>query len=113
MGSLPQACVARVAPGGLLVFFPSYGALSSAVTAWKADGSWGRIAALKPLFEEPREAALFPPARAAFQAALDAPRSGGACFLAVCRGKASEGMNVRNIHTFLLFSNTMHTLSVL
>lgn len=29
--------VARIVPGGLLVFFPSYTALESAVAAWKGD----------------------------------------------------------------------------
>eukprot|EP00617_Octactis_speculum_P002724 CAMPEP_0185790494 /NCGR_PEP_ID=MMETSP1174-20130828/156674_1 /TAXON_ID=35687 /ORGANISM="Dictyocha speculum, Strain CCMP1381" /LENGTH=144 /DNA_ID=CAMNT_0028485215 /DNA_START=1 /DNA_END=432 /DNA_ORIENTATION=- len=45
---------ARVVRGGMLVFFPSYPALDSAVASWKQSKIWGRLTCLKPAFVEPR-----------------------------------------------------------
>lgn len=89
---------ARIVPDGLLVFFPSYGLLKAAMDAWKVPGVggisvWERISQYKAPVVEPREAALFPDAVADFKAKLDSPGHRGAVFFAVCRGKASEGLD--------------------
>ena len=89
---------ARIVPDGLLVFFPSYGVLKQCIDAWKMMGAvgssvWDRIGQYKAPVVEPREAALFPAAAADFRAKLDNPSYKGAVFFAVCRGKASEGLD--------------------
>jgi regulator of telomere elongation helicase 1 len=90
---------ARVVPDGLLVFFPSYGVLTSCVEAWKVPppkggaAIWDRICNYKSPVVEPRDSALFPAAAEDFRAKLDDPVRRGAVFFAVCRGKASEGID--------------------
>lgn len=90
---------ARIVPDGLLVFFPSYTLLSECLESWKSSsryGSstvWERISQYKASVIEPREAGLFPTAVADFRAKLDNPTHRGAVFFAVCRGKASEGLD--------------------
>ncbi|KDD73124.1 DEAD2 domain-containing protein, partial [Helicosporidium sp. ATCC 50920] len=81
---------ARIVPDGMLVFFASYGLLTSAVEAWQAspaggESVWDRIARHKSPIVEPRDAALFGQAVADFKAKLDAPGSKGAVLFAVCR----------------------------
>ena len=92
-------------PGGMLVFFPSYGLLGAAVEAWKgspappalcphpASSLWDALAWRKTPVVEPRDAAGFVGAAQTYRAALAAPGGRGAVFLAVCRGKASEGLD--------------------
>lgn len=89
---------ARIVPDGLLVFFPSYSLLNDSIQAWKAPGIggasvWERIVQYKAPVIEPREAGMFPAAAADFRAKLDNPSYKGAIFFAVCRGKASEGLD--------------------
>ena len=87
----------RIVPDGLLVFFPSYGALDAALQAWQLPGPsgapsiWDQITRWKHPVIEPREAALFPDACLQYKAIL--AQKLGAVFLAVCRGKASEGLD--------------------
>lgn len=89
---------ARIVPDGLLVFFPSYGVLKQCIDAWKVLGAgglslWDRIVQHKAPVVEPRESGLFPAAAADFRAKLEHPAYRGAVFFAVCRGKASEGLD--------------------
>jgi len=89
---------ARIVPDGLLVFFPSYAVMQAAIDAWRAPGVsgtsiWERISQYKAPVVEPKDSAVFPTAVADFQAKLDNPALRGAVFFAVCRGKASEGLD--------------------
>jgi len=91
----------RIVPDGLLVFFPSYSVMDSLLSAWRGGGDdaggsvWERICRLKHTVTEPRDSGAFPDAVAQFRAFLAAPAGGctGAVFFAVCRGKASEGLD--------------------
>ena len=97
--------LAGAVPGGMLVFFPSYGLLNAAVDAWKgtpsppalaphpASSLWDALAWRKAPVVEPRDATGFVGAAQTYRAALSAPGGRGAIFLAVCRGKASEGLD--------------------
>uniref|UniRef100_A0A4X1T7C4 Regulator of telomere elongation helicase 1 n=1 Tax=Sus scrofa TaxID=9823 RepID=A0A4X1T7C4_PIG len=80
--------IARVVPHGLLVFFPSYPVMEKSLEFWQV-----KLEALKPLFVEPRSKGGFSEVMAAYYARVAAPGSSGAAFLAVCRGKASEGLD--------------------
>jgi regulator of telomere elongation helicase 1 len=91
--------IAAAVPDGLLVFFASYGLMYDALEAWKRPPSrggapaWERLAAHKAAVVEPRDPAAFPAAAADFRAKLDSPAYRGAALFAVCRGKASEGLD--------------------
>ena len=64
---------ARVAPDGLLVFFPSYGVMRACVEFWKSHGTpsiWDRVCAAKHAVVEPQDKAAFAAAFAEFNAAL-------------------------------------------
>ena len=97
------AAVAAATPGGVLAFFPSYGALHAALAGWRSTrapatvpcrpGSslWDALNALKKVVVEPRESGAFPAAAREYAQAASSAR--GALLLAVCRGKASEGLD--------------------
>ncbi|XP_030569109.1 regulator of telomere elongation helicase 1 homolog [Drosophila novamexicana] len=83
--------VSRIVPDGLLVFFPSYPMLNQCVDAWQASGLWADISCRKPIFLEPRGKDQFTSTMEEFYQAIR--DSKGACFMAVCRGKVSEGLD--------------------
>ncbi|KAF6089258.1 regulator of telomere elongation helicase 1 [Phyllostomus discolor] len=95
LSSLGKALVnfARVVPHGLLVFFPSYPVLEKSLEFWRARDCAQKLEALKPLFVEPRSKGSFSEVMGAYYTSVAAPGSRGAAFLAVCRGKASEGLD--------------------
>jgi regulator of telomere elongation helicase 1 len=97
--------IARVSPKvslfiiylqGLLVFFPSYTVLQVCVAAWRkvSTGSkesiFMRINAKKQIFIEPTNKNEFSTMMPRYYSEVT---RGGACFFAVCRGKASEGID--------------------
>ncbi|KAL3657099.1 hypothetical protein V7S43_018012 [Phytophthora oleae] len=90
-------------PGGILMFFPSYSLLNKLTTRWKKTKLWGEIEQFKSMFSEPRNAGKD------FDALLDdykdtitrygnggEDQKTGAVFLAVYRGKVSEGIDFSN-----------------
>ncbi|XP_059975842.1 regulator of telomere elongation helicase 1 isoform X2 [Mesoplodon densirostris] len=85
--------IARVVPHGLLVFFPSYPVMEKSLEFWRAHDFARKLEVLKPLFVEPRTKGGFSEVMEAFYTRVAAPGSSGAAFLAVCRGKASEGLD--------------------
>ncbi|KAJ3039188.1 hypothetical protein HDV00_012511 [Rhizophlyctis rosea] len=89
---------ARVIPDGLLVFFPSYGVMGICMEKWKMRTGtgkcvWERIQAFKEPIVEPKNKQDFGQAMNDFYAKLTDPNLKGAVFFAVCRGKASEGID--------------------
>lgn len=92
------ANISRLVPDGLLVFFPSYGMLKSCTDAWQMSGVWGRIAANKTVLTETGTKEEFSQSIQDYYRYIDEPASGtrGACFMAVCRGKVSEGLDFAN-----------------
>eukprot|EP00727_Mastigamoeba_balamuthi_P001895 m51a1_g11702 hypothetical protein (716) ;mRNA; r:40285-42580 len=104
------AAVCRAAPAGVVCFFASHSVLERMCARWRQTGAWSELQRLKPrgLFSErpSTTAADFaatlaserPSTTAAdFAATLASYRSaaaGGALLLAVCRGRASEGVNL-------------------
>ncbi|KAG8388918.1 hypothetical protein BUALT_Bualt02G0175200 [Buddleja alternifolia] len=119
--SLEEIC--KVVPGGCLVFFPSYKLLDKVSTRWQETGQWSRLNAQKSFFVESRggnqesfEAVLKGYYNSICQGtgqmtgrkirgkklglkngnSVESPKYSkkeGAAFLAVCRGKVSEGMD--------------------
>nr|XP_016497825.1 PREDICTED: Fanconi anemia group J protein homolog [Nicotiana tabacum] len=118
--SLEEIC--KIVPGGCLIFFPSYKLMEKLSSRWKETGQWAQLNARKPLFVEPRggqeefESVLkgyyssinqkgklmMGRKKKAKKSALsdsnphevsDENKKEGAAFLAVCRGKVSEGID--------------------
>ncbi|XP_028850608.1 regulator of telomere elongation helicase 1 isoform X2 [Denticeps clupeoides] len=95
MGSLGNTVVnlGRVVPHGLLVFFPSYPVMDKTLEFWKSNGHGGRIENLKPMFVEPKGKGTFTEIIDGYYSKVNDPSSRGGSFFAVCRGKASEGLD--------------------
>ncbi|XP_061486921.1 regulator of telomere elongation helicase 1 isoform X2 [Rhineura floridana] len=83
----------RIIPHGLLVFFPSYPVMDKSLEYWREHNFAGKIEAIKPMFVEPRNKGIFTEVIDAYYEKIVCPNSNGAIFLAVCRGKASEGLD--------------------
>ncbi|KAE8884292.1 Fanconi anemia group J [Phytophthora fragariae] len=104
---------AQAIPGGILMFFPSYSLLNKLTTRWKKTKLWGDIEQFKAMYSEPRNAgkdfdALLEDykdtiTKCSAGALTDGDKGDaaqdkrtGAIFLAVYRGKVSEGIDFSN-----------------
>ncbi|XP_031391340.1 Fanconi anemia group J protein isoform X2 [Punica granatum] len=115
--------ILKIVPGGSLIFFPSYKLMEKLCKRWRETGQWSQLGALKSLFLEPRGGNQddFEPVLKGYCDAVrrgskpvvprkkklkkqDLSQSNkvnsteelkkeGAAFLAVCRGKVSEGID--------------------
>lgn len=85
--------LARVVPHGLLVFFPSYPVMDKTLEFWRANGQADRIEHVKPMFVETRGKGTFTEVIDGYYDKVNDPNSSGGSFFAVCRGKASEGLD--------------------
>lgn len=86
--------VANVTPNGLLVFFPSYTLMKKTHEVWEQTGLWNAINEVKPIFTEPRRKEEFDQCMLDYYAAVGTSR--GAIFMAVLRGKVSEGLDFKD-----------------
>ncbi|XP_055628054.1 regulator of telomere elongation helicase 1 homolog [Toxorhynchites rutilus septentrionalis] len=89
---------APVIPGGLLVFFPSYPLLHKCQESWQESGLWAQISRIKPIFVEPRGKDQFQHAMTEYYNKINDPNCRGAVFIAVCRGKVSEGLDFADMN---------------
>ncbi|CAH8332947.1 unnamed protein product [Eruca vesicaria subsp. sativa] len=131
--SLEEVCT--IVPGGSLVFFPSYKLMDKLCNRWRETGQWSRLCLKKDLFVEPRGGAQdefdsvlkgyydsilgknkligrnrrFKKAGLVKTEAQDDSKK-GAAFLAVCRGKVSEGIDFAddNARAVVSFSTAFH-----
>ncbi|XP_064876738.1 regulator of telomere elongation helicase 1 isoform X1 [Oncorhynchus nerka] len=95
MASLGNTVVnlGRVVPHGLLVFFPSYPVMDKTLEFWRANGHADRIENIKPMFVEPKGKGTFTEIIDGYYDKVNDSKSKGGSFFAVCRGKASEGLD--------------------
>ncbi|XP_024231211.1 regulator of telomere elongation helicase 1 isoform X3 [Oncorhynchus tshawytscha] len=91
--SKKQVNLGRVVPHGLLVFFPSYPVMDKTLEFWRANGHADRIENIKPMFVEPRGKGTFTEIIDGYYDKVNDSKSKGGSFFAVCRGKASEGLD--------------------
>ncbi|KAK1941170.1 Fanconi anemia group J [Phytophthora citrophthora] len=102
---------AQMIPGGILMFFPSYALMGILKARWKRSGIWDKIKLHKKIFSEPRQGGKdfdelldkFKNTIAQYAATHEEPsgwsgnqtepKETGAIFLAVYRGKVSEGID--------------------
>lgn len=85
--------LAKVVPDGLLIFFTSYGILNTCMTNWQTNGIWDQIQQSKPIFIEPRFKDEFNNTMKTYYEKINNETKVGAIFMAVCRGKVSEGLD--------------------
>ncbi|XP_074144969.1 regulator of telomere elongation helicase 1 isoform X3 [Sminthopsis crassicaudata] len=90
--------IARVVPHGLLIFFPSYPVMEKSLEFWRDHDFARKIEELKPIFVEPRSKGGFTEVIDAYYEKIICPKSNGAAFMAVCRGKASEGLDFADMN---------------
>lgn len=83
-------------PHGLLVFFPSYPVMKKCRDDWQSVGLWSKIADKKPIYVEPQSKEGFANIMNEFYEKIRDPSCKGAIFMAVCRGKVSEGLDFAN-----------------
>ncbi|KAL4529286.1 hypothetical protein Ndes2526A_g04083 [Nannochloris sp. 'desiccata'] len=86
-----QAC--RTVPDGLLLFLPSYALLDKLCARWKVTGLYARMDQMKTIVREPRTGGgeALQQVMTEYYAAIASGRGG--LFMAVCRGKVSEGLD--------------------
>lgn len=87
-----------VIPNGLLVFFTSYFMLNKCRDSWQSSGIWGQIQRIKAIFVEPQTKEAFVQTMKDYYEKINDPMLKGAIFLAVCRGKVSEGLDFADIN---------------
>ncbi|XP_034551917.1 regulator of telomere elongation helicase 1 isoform X2 [Notolabrus celidotus] len=92
------ANLSRVVPHGLLVFFPSFPLMEKTLDFWRANGHADRIENVKPIFVEPKGKGTFNEVIDGYYSKVNDPASKGGSFFAVCRGKASEGLDFANTY---------------
>ncbi|XP_022124379.2 regulator of telomere elongation helicase 1 homolog [Pieris rapae] len=88
----------RVIPDGLLVFFPSYPIMTKCQELWQAEGIWSSINNIKTIFVEPQRKDTFNSIISDYYGKISDPNTRGACFMAVCRGKVSEGLDFADMN---------------
>lgn len=86
--------IANFTPNGLLVFFPSYMLMNKMQEEWQKTGMWNIIHEVKPIFTEPKRKDDFDQCIADYYSAVKVSR--GAIFMAVLRGKVSEGLDFKD-----------------
>lgn len=96
--------VCMTVPFGILCFLSSYKMLEKLVARWKQTGQWERVSQRKVIISEPRsgDGADFNTTMEGFYHVIETSHThqpgsesghDGALFLAVCRGKVSEGLD--------------------
>ncbi|XP_071541699.1 Fanconi anemia group J protein homolog isoform X2 [Panulirus ornatus] len=91
--------VCRAVPRGILCFLPSYAMLNKLLDRWQNTGMWEELSHIKVPMTEPRNGEEFEETMALFYDTIRNTRSesdggiNGAFFMAVCRGKVSEGLD--------------------
>jgi len=92
--------ICRTIPHGVLVFFPSYKMMNDLSERWKSNGTWQQLFERKAIVTEPRFGDQLDVAMKEFYSVIEASNNqpneygqDGALFMAVCRGKVSEGLD--------------------
>ena len=85
-------------PAGIIVFFASYSLMEDCITNWKGCSIWSQMEEKKKVFVEPRDKNQFSlVVRSYCEASTSNSNSrNGAILFAICRGKASEGIDFRD-----------------
>ena len=86
--------IEKKVPDGLLIFFSSYRWLDICVKHWQTyDGLWQQMNNIKECFVEPKDRNSLTKIVQEYRSRVKQSSPTGACFMAVCRGKVSEGID--------------------
>ena len=92
-----------VIPGGVLVFLPKYSLIRRVVERWREDGTLAALEAHKTVvWEEPGAQTLVPTLGTFKRSVWEGDKKGG-LFLAVYRGKVSEGLDFKDANARAVF----------
>ena len=92
---------ARVAPGGVCVFFPSFKYADDVYERWATTGTLSSMRGMKDVYREPRDATALDKCLRDYAASVKRgletnARNGGAVLLCVVGGKLSEGITFKD-----------------
>lgn len=95
LASLGMAIVniVRQVPHGVLIFFPSYPVMAKCQDEWQKSEIWSSMNQIKTVYVEPRTKDAFNTCMKEYYEKIKDMRYQGAIFMAVCRGKVSEGLD--------------------
>lgn len=85
-------------PDGLLVFFPSYPVMNTCLDFWRGNGVWQDIYAQKQMFIEAQTKHECNAVIKDYCDKINEPNSNGAIFMAIMRGKVSEGLDFADVY---------------
>lgn len=80
------------------MFFPNYGLMNNCKEFWVNTGIWTQICAQKDIFTESKNADEFKSAMRNYYRKINKEGSNGAIFMAVLRGKVSEGLDFADMY---------------
>lgn len=67
-------------------------------SSWQESGIWSAIERTKQIFVEPQTKDAFVQTMTDYYARISDSTKKGACFMAVCRGKVSEGLDFADMN---------------
>lgn len=85
----------KVAPGGVICFFPSYAYEETVLQYWIKDGIIRKLQSIKAIYREPKKSTEVDQTLQRYKKSIDAPEGNqtGALLSCVIDGKMSEGIN--------------------
>lgn len=98
MTSLGQSIVkvAKSVPDGLLIFFTTYRLMQKYQKFWESNGIWDDIERQKPIFTEPKGKKELKSVMLQYYTSVN--ENLGAIFMAVLKGKVSEGLDFADMY---------------
>ena len=91
----------NIIPGGILVFLPKYSLIRRIVERWQSDGTMTELEKHKPVVWEEPGATTLTPTLESFRENIKQGKGG--IFLAVYRGKVSEGLDFKDDNARAVF----------
>ena len=92
----------KITPGGILVFFSSYGIMEDYIKKWEKSKIISEISKYKEFCQDKHDQQLNKKVLDIYQKANSSRENKGAILFSVCRGSCSEGMNFKNDYARLV-----------
>ena len=86
----------KITPGGILVFFSSYGVMEDFIKKWEKKQIISEISKYKEFCQDKHDQKLNKTVLDLYQKSNSSRENKGAILFSVCRGSCSEGMNFKN-----------------
>ena len=92
----------KITPGGILVFFSSYGVMEDFIKKWEKSKIISEISKYKEFCQDKHDQKLNKAVLDLYQKSNNSREMKGAILFSVCRGSCSEGMNFKNDYARLV-----------